>query len=180
MAWRWTAQKFVLSAFVLFHVSALSLWMLPQCALKERCISPFRYYILPLGLWQWWAIFAPDPVRENQVLEAEVVDAKGLIHIHEFPRLADLSWWDRIFRYRHPKFTGNMMVDEYKVQRQFTARHVVRQLGLGDEAFPLTVSIYVKITGTPPFGSTDVDTMTPPRIHMVERFEFASIKEIHQ
>jgi len=38
-----------------------------------------------------------------------VLDAKGLIHIHEFAKLADLSWWERISRYRHPKFTGNMI-----------------------------------------------------------------------
>ena len=59
-------------------------------------MSPYRYYMLPLGLWQWWAIFAPDPLRENRVLEAEVIDAKRLIHIYEFTKIGDLSLWRKI------------------------------------------------------------------------------------
>ncbi len=114
MAWRWTARRLVISAFVLFHLSALIIWTIPPCAIKERFQWPYRYYVLPLGIWQWWAIFAPNPVSENQVLEAEVVDAKGIRHIYEFTKIGDLSWWDKISRYRHPKFTGNMMNDEYR------------------------------------------------------------------
>ena len=68
---------------------------------------------LPTGMWQWWAIFAPDPVRDTFVLDAEIVDAKGMRHIHEFPRLADLPWWQKVPRYRQPKFTGNMALSEY-------------------------------------------------------------------
>ena len=65
--------------------------------------------MLPLGLWQWWAIFAPEPLRENRVLEAEVIDAKGLIHIYEFTKIGDMSAWQKLGRYRNPKFTDNMM-----------------------------------------------------------------------
>ena len=119
-------------------LSALIIWTMPDCAIKDRFQAPYRYYMLPLGIWQWWAIFAPDPLRENQVLEAEVIDAKGLIHIYEFTKIGDLSWWEKLSRYRHPKFTDNMMTGgEYATQREFTARHVVRQLGLGEDAFPL-------------------------------------------
>ena len=61
------------------------------------------------------------------------------------PRSAICPCWEKLSRYRHPKFTDNMMNGgEYLTQREFTARHVVRQLGLGEDAFPLTVSLYVK------------------------------------
>jgi hypothetical protein len=163
---------------VIFHLSALIMWTMPHCAIKAQFQSPYRYYVLPLGLWQWWAIFAPDPVTENQVLEAEVVDAKKLIHVYEFTKIGDLSFWDKLSRYRHPKFTGNMMSNEFLTQRKFTARHVVRQLGLGDDAFPLCVSLYVKLTHAPPVGSAVTDPMTPPRIQLLERYEFASMKEV--
>ena len=53
------------------------------------------------------------PVRDTIVLDAEIVDAKGMRHIFEFPRLADLPWWQKIPRYRQPKFTGNMTAPEY-------------------------------------------------------------------
>ncbi len=88
MAWRWTARRWALSAFVLFHLSAIVMWTMPFCAVKTQFQSPYRYYVLPLGLWQWWAIFAPDPIRHTIVLNAEVVDAQGMRHNFEFPRIA--------------------------------------------------------------------------------------------
>jgi len=111
VAWRWTARRLVISAFVLFHLSALMIWTMPSCYIKDRFNKPFHYYVLPLGIWQWWAIFAPEPVRDTTVVNAEVVDVKGIRHIHEFPRVRDLSWWSRIPRYRNPKFTNNMISD---------------------------------------------------------------------
>jgi hypothetical protein len=177
--WRWTARRVVISTFVLLHLSALMIWTMPDCAIKQRFQAPYRYYMLPLGLWQWWAIFAPDPLRENRVLEAEVIDAKGLIHIHEFTKIGDLSVWQKLGRYRHPKFTDNMVNGgEYGRQREFTARHVVRQLGLREDAFPLTVSLYARVNDVPPAGISSTDAMLNARIHMIERFQFASLKEV--
>src|SRR5438309_11626414 len=152
MAWRWTARRLVVSAFVIVHLSALMLWTMPPCAIKERFQAPYRYYMLPLGLWQWWAIFAPDPVRSTLMLDAEVVDAKGMRHVYEFPRIGDLPWWQKIPRYRNPKFTANMGIEEYAKQHEFTARHAVRQLGLGAEAFPVWVSLYFTMKDPPPPG----------------------------
>jgi hypothetical protein len=40
------------------------------------------------------------------------------------------------------------------------------------------VSLYVKVTDTPPAGTTDADMMSPPRIQVLDRFEFASLKEV--
>src|SRR5262249_28037627 len=142
MAWQWTARRAGISAFVIFHISALTIWTMPHCAIKERFQEPFRYYMLPLGLWQWWAIFAPDPILNTMVLEAEIVDSKGMRHVYEFPRIGELSWWQKIARYRDPKFAANMAVGEYGRHREFTARHAVRQLGLGSESFPMWVSLY--------------------------------------
>jgi hypothetical protein len=152
---------------------------MPDCAIKDRFINPYRYYVLPLGIWQWWAVFAPDPLRETRVLEAEVIDAKKLIHVYEFTKIADLSWNEKLTRYRNPKFTDNMLTGgEYGKHREFTARHAVRQLGLKENSFPLSVSLYVKVRDTPPAGTAVADLMTPPRIHMLERFQFASMKEV--
>jgi hypothetical protein len=177
--WQWIARRIAISVFVLFHISAVSIWTMPSCAIKDRFQAPYRYYMLPLGLWQWWAIFAPEPLRENRILEVEVIDAKRLIHVYQFTTLADLTWAQRFVRYRHPKFTDNMVTGgEYGKQREFTARHAVRQLGLDEAAFPMSASLYVKIKDCPPAGTIDADPMAPPRIVMLERFEFASKKEV--
>ncbi len=130
MGWRWTAWRLILSAFIIWHVSALIIWTNPPSLIKDRFMAPYRYYVLPLGIWQWWAIFAPDPMKDDLRLEAEVVDAKGMRRIFEFPTIGELPWWAKIPRYRHPKFTSNMMNEEYVAHRRFTARHVLRSSGL--------------------------------------------------
>ena len=66
-------------------------WTIPPCYIKDRVQDLYRYYVLPTGMWQWWAIFAPDPVRNTTMLDAEIVDAKGMRHIFEFPRIAELT-----------------------------------------------------------------------------------------
>jgi hypothetical protein len=178
VSWRWTARRICISGFVLFHLSGLILWTNPPCLLKDRFVVPFRYYVLPLGLWQWWAIFAPNPLRDTVCLNAEVVDAKGMRHIYEFPRIGDLPWWQKLARYRNPKFTNNMSSDEFRAQRPLTARHVVRQMGLGAESFPLTVTLFNEVKVTPPPGTAGADPMAPPRVEVIERFEFASPMEV--
>jgi hypothetical protein len=117
-------------------------------------------------------------MRQSLVLNAEVVDAKGMRHSYQFPRLADLSWWEKYPRYRNCKFTVNMLSDEYKTHRAFTARHAVRQLGLGEDAFPLWVGLSVEMTNAPPPGTGASDPMATPRIELVDRFQFASLKEV--
>lgn len=182
MAWRWTARRWAISAFVVFHLSGLALWTMPNCAIKAQCIGPFHYYMLPLGLWQWWAIFAPDPLRQSIVLDAEVIDARGMRYTYEFTRLGDLPWWQKWPRYRNCKFTANMLANEYKGQRVSTARHAVRELikehRLGDEAFPLAVCLYIEAKEAPPPGTGVSDPMASPRVEVVDRFQFASMKEV--
>ncbi len=178
MAWRWTARRWALSAFVLFHLSALVIWTVPDCAIKAQFQSPYRYYVLPLGLWQWWALFSPDPMRQSMVLNAEVLDAKGMRHTYEFQRLAGLPWWEKLPRYRNCKFTANMLVDEFKPHRNFTAQHAVRKLDLGKDAFPVSVCLYIEAKDAPPPGTGASDPMAPPKLIVVDRFQFASMEEV--
>jgi hypothetical protein len=178
VSWRWTAWRTVISAFVLFHMSALMIWTMPPCQIKERFSAPYYYYVLPLGIWQWWAIFAPDPIKNTLMLDAEVIDAKGMRHIHEFPRIGDLPWYGKLPRYRQPKFTHNMNDGEFATQRKFVARHAVRQLALGEDSFPVAVSLYYQVKNTPPPGSWDDDPMVRPETLVIARFQFDSLKEV--
>jgi hypothetical protein len=179
LAWRLNARRLIVSAFVLFHLSAICLWTTPHSYIKAHLEPFYKYYVLPTGVWQWWAIFAPDPVRDTLVLDAEIVDAKGMRHIYEFPRIAELPWWDKMARYRQPKFTGNMSNAEYEGSRKFAARYAARNLDLEPTAFPVWVSLYYQVKESPAPGTTAVsDPMAPARIQMIERFEFASIQEV--
>jgi hypothetical protein len=182
LSWRWTALRAVISAFVLFHLSALMIWTMPPCEIKRRLAppdsAPYYYYVLPLGVWQWWAIFAPEPLRDTLMLDAEVIDAKGMRHIFEFPRIGDLPWYRKLSRYRQPKFTHNMNDLEFLKQREFAARHAVRQLNLSEQSFPVAVSLNYQVKVSPPPGTWVTDPMERPRTQVIQRYQFASMKEV--
>jgi hypothetical protein len=176
--WRWTAKRLAISAFLVFHLTATVVWNIPDSPLRRWLTPAFQRYMLPLGLWQCWWMFAPDPMRVTAVLESEVIDAQGKRHIHEFPRVAGLPWWQKLPRFRHPKFTCNLMLDEFAAQREFTARHVVRQLAMKPEAFPVHVSLYCQIKEPPAPGQAIVEHSSPVRLHSLGNYDFASINEV--
>ncbi len=178
MAWRWTAARLAISAFLVFHLTATVVWNLPSSPLRQGLSPPLRPYMLPLGLWQSWRMFAPDPMGETAVLESEVIDAKGIRHVYEFPRIADLPWWKKMPRFRHPKFTCNLMLDEYANQRPFAAHYVLRQMGLPPEAYPVHVSLYCRINDPPPPGQP-FDPLARARLLNLATYDFVSLDEVH-
>ena len=91
LTWMWTARRLAISAFLIGHMGAVSIWVLPPCPIQRRCAGTLAYYILPLGLWQYWGMFAPDPVRDTLMLEAEAIDVRGIRYNFAFPKLADYS-----------------------------------------------------------------------------------------
>ncbi len=179
MGWRWTAQRALISAFVAFHLTATVIWIIPHSPLKFMLFPMFTRYMIPLGLWQSWWMFAPDPLRETLVLEAEVIDAQGMRHLFEFPKVADLSWWRKLPRFRHSKFTSNLTIDEFAIQREFTARHAVRQLRLEPRAFPVHVSLYCQVKDPPPPGESFADPLAPRRLMAIGTFDFESLGEVN-
>ncbi len=178
MVWRWTAKRLAISAYVVFHLTATFSWIIPDSPLKRSLIPAFRSYMLPLGLWQCWWMFAPDPMGETAVLETEVIDAKGLRHIYEFPKVADLPWWQKLPRFRHPKFTCNLMLDEYAVQREFAGRFALRKLELAPELYPVRLSLYCRITAPPPPGQSFADPHAPKRLHTLGVYDIAKLDEV--
>jgi len=177
---RWTAWKLAISAFVLFHMTATVAWCMPESPMRRALAPWFHRYMLPLGLWQSWGMFAPEPVQTTYTLEAEVGDARGLGRIYEFEKVADLPFWRKLPRFRHPKLAANLMVDEYLPQREMAARHAVRALDIKPDAFPVYVRLYYQFAETPPPGSSESDPMAPKGVHNLAAFEFKSWDEVHR
>ncbi|WP_165069171.1 hypothetical protein [Paludisphaera rhizosphaerae] len=177
---RWTAWKLAVSAFVLFHMTATLVWVVPDSAVKATMFPWFRSYMIPLALWQAWGMFAPEPVQTSYTLEAEVSDAKGISRIYEFPKVADLPWWEKMPKFRYPKLAANLAVDEFKPLREVAARHAVRSLSVEPKSFPVTVQLYYQVVKPPPFGTSQVDRMTPPTIETMAAFQFDSWDEVHR
>lgn len=175
----WTLKRAFISAFVVAHLSMVTLWILPICPLKLQTMKYTACYLMPLGQWQYWAMFSPDPVHDTVKLEGVVLDAKGLLHTFAFPREEERSVLDAALHYRHSKFMSNFSHKiEFKAHREFAARHVVRQLNLPDDAFPLTVQLVYKIRPTPPPGGPMPDPMTPTTTAVLDTYQFPSMKEV--
>lgn len=178
MNWRWNARRLFISAFVAVHLTALFVWVLPACPLRHRLSPIARYYTLPLGLWQYWAMFAPDPVRDSVMLEAEAIDSKGLRYNFVFPRIADYTVWEAVPRFRYSKYAANMSADDTELQRKFAARHAIRRLNIPATAFPVDAHLFYQIHPSSSPGEPPTDPMTPPRQHLLSTFHFASMSEV--
>jgi hypothetical protein len=178
--WSWTARRLAISVFVLVHLAATFVWVLPQSPIRQRFAPTASYYILPLGLWQFWAMFAPDPARDSVTLEAEVIDRDGLRYGFAFPRLADYNWWQGIPRFRYSKYAANISTDEFALQREYAARHVLRRLKLPTEVYPVEVHLMYQVRPTPPPGglSTTVDPMSPTKPYVIASYRIESPREV--
>ena len=171
--------RVAISVFIVFHMTATVLWVMPQCPLRVRCIDAVRYYVLPLGLWQSWAMFAPDPQRDGFTLEAQVIDARGIRSTFAYPKMADFpTQLQKLARFRHPKYAANLLIPDSQLERKLSARHALRQIGLPDQAYPLTVSLVYHARVSPPPGGPPADPMNPPQPFVACTIPFASPSEM--
>ncbi len=180
LGWGWTARKVLVSAFLVVHLSATAVWVLPTCPLKTWAFDAVSYYIVPLGLWQYWGMFSPDPPRSVLELEAEAIDIRGVQYNFAFPKQADYSVWQAIPRYRHPKFAMNLAGDDPSLgmNRTFAARHVVRSLGVPANAFPVDVRLVFRSRPCPPPGELANDLPEPRQPWVLGTYRFKTIGEV--
>jgi hypothetical protein len=182
MAWArnrsWTLRRLFLSAFLLFHLTATAIWVIPICPIRNQCVPWLQYYMLPTGMWQAWAMFAPEPIQHTVMLEAEVIDCNGVRYGFRFPRMADYTWWQGIPRFRYAKYTANMAAEEFAVPRKFAAHHVLRRLKLPASVYPVTVHMMYQMRVTPPPG-TVADPMAPTKPFVLGAFRVESPGEVN-
>lgn len=176
----WKLRKAAISAFILVHISATLIWVLPDCPIRTATIAASRYYMLPLGLWQYWGMFAPDPIRQTLTLEAEVVDAQGLRHHFDFPRAGGSSLVEGFLRARHPKFASNLAEADLETTRGLTARYAVRKLDLSARAFPLDAYLVHKVKPSPALGDAVDDQFVDSRQVVISVSHFESLEELNR
>ncbi|MFO0907565.1 MAG: hypothetical protein U0794_04255 [Isosphaeraceae bacterium] len=176
--WCWTARKLGISAFLIVHLGATTLWVIPDCPLRRACFSVVSCYIEPLGMWDYWGMFAPDPMKETITLEADVIDARGIHFGFAFPKLADYTRLTGIPRFRHSKFAANLAMPGNEMYRVLAARHVIRQLALTSEAFPLEVRLIYQVRNAPPPGGPPADPMSQPYPYVLATIPFERPLEV--
>jgi hypothetical protein len=177
-SWVGKARRFAISAFLIGHLGATSIWIAPRCPIRIQCYDALMYYMYPTGLWQYWTMFSPDPQRDSMTLEAVVTDVHGLRHLYAFTRVADYSWWAGIPKFRHPKFAANLGYDDLAIHRKIASRHAVRQLDLGEADYPLDIKLLYQFRATPRPGTPYADPLAPTRPYVVASYHFTGIDEV--
>ena len=178
MNWRWNARRLAISAFLLFHLSAVAVINLPNCAIRQVLIHPAIYYLLPAGLDQAWGMFAPNPVLHTNELEAITVDANGIQRTYRFPRMRDFTIWEAMPRVRHSKYASNCAPDANTTYREYAVRHAIRELKIPADAFPVTAELFYQVTETPPVGAPPRDPMLPPTTQTLQTYRFPTLAEV--
>jgi hypothetical protein len=172
----WRFQRWGISAFVAMHLAMLALWNLPNCPIRTRFAHLGAPYLLPTGLWQNWTMFAPNPIRHTFTLQALVADRNGIFHEFKFPCSMGSGVWEGVTKVRHSKYPTYLVLDDYAAMREMAARHVVRQLGLPPESFPVDVELQYLVKESPPPGQLP-DPMVPPKVQPIKAYRFPTWQE---
>jgi hypothetical protein len=134
---------FVVNLFIVFHVAAFLAWCLPiQSLIVTNFKERIKSYMLASSLFQSWDMFAPDPLRLNLRVDAEITFRDGETRTWYFPRMDELGFVDRYFKERYRKYaTEYLRADGYEALRPDAARYVAR-LHNQPENPPVTVTLY--------------------------------------
>ncbi len=178
MNWRWTAQRLVISAFLIFHLFMVGIINLPASFLREFFFPVAIHYLIPIGLDQAWGMFAPNPVMHAMTLEVQTVDKNGIQRVYDLPKMTDFSVWEAIPRVRHSKFTSNCGDPDRKAYREFVVRHAIRQLKIPPDSFPINAELFYLVVETPPLGAPPRDPMKPPTPQLLEMYRYPSMAEV--
>jgi hypothetical protein len=122
-------KRSLITLFLLFHLVAILSWSLPLNSLliagvKQKVAS----YMQWSGLFQGWAMFAPDPPKTNAYVDAEVTFRDGRTAIWRFPRMQELGFIQRSFKERYRKFSIERLARNGNAALwPDTARYIARQ-----------------------------------------------------
>ncbi len=122
-------RVWLVNAFIAFHVACIASWSVPaplQPALVRAWNALVAPYMLRTGLWQGWDMFAPNPLAINIDVDADVTYRDGRHGTWVFPRMQELSYWERYRQERYRKWRERVRLDAYALIWPDTARFVAR------------------------------------------------------
>lgn len=92
-----------ISAFIVFYL----LVIITEALSNETFLRPLRQAIKPVvrypGLWQTFAVFSPEPRKNNMYGDALVRFADGSTEIWQYPRPELMTQWERLQKERYRK-----------------------------------------------------------------------------
>jgi hypothetical protein len=135
-----------LKLFVAFHVIAITSWSLPKSAPgvlngaaepvgldwlpyyndKYVRVSPAQQYILALGLWQSWDMFAPNPTHKDVWCDAVIKHRSGRESVYRYPRVYDQGYFGKYAKERYRKYYERAHLNMYSWMWEPFAQHIAR------------------------------------------------------
>ncbi len=83
---RW--RRRIVSVLIVWHITAMAVWLLPASYLRQGLLRFVRPYIIATGCWQQWSFFGPVPVHTDVHVEARITYSNGVRKSWFFPRPA--------------------------------------------------------------------------------------------
>jgi hypothetical protein len=104
----WTVcRKPILNSFIIFYISTAALFLSPQTPLRQKLLSPFWNFMEYTGLWQYYTVFVP-PRFFNLYLEAKVELENGEVTTYKYPRMENLSLFEKMQKERYRKLFNDI------------------------------------------------------------------------
>lgn len=123
---RW--GRIAISAFIAFNLFAIVSWSVPlDSPLVVACRNMIRPYMLYFAMFQKWDMFAPDPSKMNNYVDAVVTYRDGQTAPWGFPRMEELGYWDKYVEERYRKYANdNLRLDVNQGIWADAARYIAR------------------------------------------------------
>lgn len=126
--------RWPIKAWWLLHVTLITLWCFPHpppavregraqggpldslLAFNDNYVrtGPSRWYIEPFGLWQYWDMFAPDPLKRDYYFDAVLQYQDGTVKTVEFPRIFKMPVPEKYRKERFRKYGERVQDSDYQ------------------------------------------------------------------
>jgi len=144
--------RILVNAFIVWHLFALTIWLLPESELRQSCFGLVKSYMTLTGFMQSWSMFSPEPASVETHVEARISYADGRLRSWFYPRMASLGY---IERYRHERFRKLIEMaqpDENRVVWPSLARYAARRNNIYPGNPPVSVALVRHFRPIPPPG----------------------------
>jgi hypothetical protein len=150
-AGRWW-RRLLVNMFLLWHLFALGIWLLPNSALRRSFVEIVFPYLSFTGLVQNWSMFAPNPSDVDVYVEARVKSANGQVRSWTFPRMIGMGYLERYRRERFRKLIELGHLDAASAVWPSLARYAARVNNTEPHNPPVSVELVRHFRFIPPPG----------------------------
>jgi hypothetical protein len=169
--------RVLLTAFILVQLYVIAFWGMPGSGFRYLMTRPIEKYVINSGLWHSWDMFSPDPLSINFSVDAEVIHKNGRSETWVFPRMEQLSMWDRFQKERYRKWRERVRQDAYGAIWDDTCRFIARKTNTEAGNPPIRVILTRRWSSIPPprvsLGKRHPDDFQPIPSHYDMPFSYS-------